>query len=87
MAHPRETPISLVDIAMKERPLEVLQEHRDVLSEQLHTVYNGAPSTTFKAYKKAQKALQTQEDMTFSEAEIDAFLPNELKRRRPKAEG
>ena len=70
----------LVDIAMKERPLETLQEHRDKLIEQLHTVYSGAPSTTFKAYKKAQRALKTLEDMTFSDAEIDAFLPKELKR-------
>jgi hypothetical protein len=70
----------LVDIAMKERPLETLQEQRDHLIEELHTVYSGAPSTTFKAYKKAQKALKTLEDMTFSDSEIDAFLPKELKR-------
>lgn len=70
----------LVDIAMKERPLESLQEQRDKLIEQLHTVYSGAPSTTFKAYKKAQVALKTLEDMTFSDPEIDAFLPKELRR-------
>jgi len=70
----------LVDIAMKVRPLEALQEHRDKLAEQLHTVYNSAPSTTFRAYKKAQEALKKLEDMTFTDAEIDAFLPKELKR-------
>jgi SMODS and SLOG-associating 2TM effector domain family 4 len=70
----------LVDIAMKERPLETLQEQRDKLIEQLHTIYSGAPSTTFKAYRRAQRALKTLGDMTFSDAEIDAFLPNELKR-------
>lgn len=70
----------LVDIAMKEKPLEKLQEQRDTLIEQLHKVYNGAPSTTYKAYKKAQIALKTLEDMTFSDSEIDAFLPKELKR-------
>ena len=70
----------LVDIAMKERPLESLQEQRDGLIEKLHTIYSGAPNTTFKAYKKAQIALKTMEDMTFSDAEIDAFLPTELKR-------
>jgi len=46
----------------------------------LHVVYSGAPSTTFAAYTKAQEALQQQEDMTFSDAEIDAFLPKELKK-------
>ncbi len=36
----RENYLSLlVDIAMKERPLEALQEQRDKLVEQLHTVY------------------------------------------------
>ena len=81
----RENYLSLlVDIAMKERPVEALQEHRDKLAEQLHTVYSGAPSTTFRAYKKAQEALQKLEDMTFTDAEIDAFLPKELKRDRPQ---
>lgn len=70
----------LVDLRMKERPLETLQANRDQLVEQLHSVYSGAPSTTFRAYKKAQQALKTLEDMTFSDAEIDAFLPSELKR-------
>jgi SMODS and SLOG-associating 2TM effector domain family 4 len=81
----RENYLSLlVDIAMKERPVEALQEHRDKLAEQLHTVYSGAPSTTFRAYKKAQEALQKLEDMTFTDAEIDAFLPKALKRDRPQ---
>lgn len=70
----------LVDISMKERPIEALQNDRDQLLEQLHTVYNGAPSTTFQAYKKAQESLKKFEDMTFTDEEIDAFLPKELKR-------
>lgn len=65
---------------MREKPLEQLQTNRDELVKQLHTVYSGAPSTTYTAYKKAQEALQKYEDMTFSDEEIDAFLPNELKR-------
>ena len=70
----------LVDLAMKEKPLEVLQQQRDELVEQLHTVYSGAPSTTFQAYKKAQEALKNLEEMTFTDTEIDAFLPIELRR-------
>jgi hypothetical protein len=77
----RERYLSLIiDLSMGEKPVESLQTERDNLVEELHTVYVGAPSTTFQAYKKAQKALQHNEDMTFSDAEIDAFLPNELKR-------
>lgn len=70
----------LVDLRMKEKPIETLQTQRDKLVAQLHTVYGGAPSTTGDAYRKAQYALQRLEDMTFSDAEIDAFLPKELKR-------
>src|SRR5260370_30656480 len=58
----------LVDLAMREKPLEALQKQRDQLVEQLHTVYSRVPSTTFQAYKKAQVALHKNADMTFTEA-------------------
>lgn len=70
----------LVDLARREKSVKELQKQRDELIEQLHKVYSGAPSTTFQAYRKAQEALKNLEDMTFSDAEIDAFLPKELKR-------
>lgn len=70
----------LVDLRMKEKPIEALQAQRDALVKELHKVYGGAPGTTADAYRKAQEALQRLEDMTFSDAEIDAFLPKELKR-------
>ena len=77
----REKYLSLLtDLKMGENPLEKLQEIRDELIEELHSIYSGAPSTNYKAYRKAQDALKKYEDMTFSVAEIDAFLPNELKR-------
>lgn len=78
----RERYLSLLtDLAMGEKPIEQLQSERDSLLESLHSVYSGSPSTTFEAYKKAQDALKTKEDLTFSDEEIDAFLPNDLKRR------
>jgi len=70
----------LVDLEMKEKPLESLQSARDELVKQLHEIYRGAPSTTSKAYLSAQNALQHLEDMTFAEEEIDAFLPKVLRR-------
>ena len=77
----RERYLSLLtDLAMKEKPIEKIKERRDELLESLHAVYVGSPGTTFEAYRKAQSALQTKEDMTFSDDEIDAFLPSELKR-------
>lgn len=77
----REKYLSLItDLRMGEKPIEILQTERDELLEKLHAVYSGAPSTTYKAYRKAQEALQKHEDLTFSDEEIDAFLPKELKK-------
>ncbi|MDD5007533.1 MAG: SLATT domain-containing protein [Syntrophorhabdaceae bacterium] len=77
----REKYLSLItDLRMGEKPIEALQKERDDLLQELHSVYSGAPSTTYQAYKKAQEALKQLEDMTFSDEEIDAFLPKALKK-------
>jgi hypothetical protein len=65
---------------MGEKPIESLQKERDSLLNDLHSIYSGSPSTTYNAYKKAQEALKQFEDMTFSDEEIDAFLPRPLKK-------
>ena len=77
----REEYLSLLtDLKTGRTLLEDILKKRDELLQKLHTVYSGAPSTTFKAYRKAQDALQKKEELTFSDAEIDTFLPNDLKR-------
>ena len=77
----RERYLSLItDLLMGTTPIASIQSQRDALLQKLHEVYAGAPSTTFQAYRKAQEALKKFEDLTFSDAEIDAFLPKELKR-------
>jgi len=84
----REKYLSLItDLRMGEKPIETLQGVRDGLLEQLHSTYSGAPSTTYQAYKKAQEALKRLEDMTFSDEEIDAFLPRELKKANRALQG
>jgi hypothetical protein len=77
----RERYLSLItDLRVGDKPLPDLRIERDALVESLHSVYSGAPSTTYQAYRKAQQALKQYEDMTFTDAEIDAFLPIELKK-------
>ena len=77
----REKYLALItDLRVGKESLEKISARRDAILEDLHAVYSGAPSTMFAAYKKAQEALQQQEDMTFSDVEIDAFLPKELNR-------
>ena len=77
----REKYLSLLtDIRVGDVALELIRSKRDALLDELHAVYVGAPSTNFEAYSRAQEALKKLEDMTFSDEEIDAFLPKELKR-------
>lgn len=57
---------------------------RDELQNRLYTVYSGSPRTNSKAYKEASKALQLNEELTFNDQEIDAFLPKELRKTQDK---
>ena len=59
-----------------------LQSRLDSLTHQLNSVYKFAPDTSPKAYDEASKALKGGE-FTFSDAEIDAFLPTRLRRNPP----
>ena len=77
----REKYLSLItDLAMGNDPLLDVQRRRDELLDELKDIYANAPSTTGVAYKKAHKALNLNEEMTFSAAEVDAFLPEVLRR-------
>lgn len=77
----REQYLSLLtDLAAQTKASEEIQAERDRLVIALHGVYSGSPSTTYAAYSKAQEALKHNEEMTFSDTEIDAFLPKELRR-------
>jgi len=83
----REKYLSLItDLRLGEKAVADMVNERDALLEELHAAYNGSPSTTYDAYKKAQQALQQLEDMTFSDAEIDAFLPTALRIEPPDVE-
>lgn len=54
---------------------------RDALQDKLANLYKGAPQTGYKAYLEAQDALQNKEDLTFTDNEIDLFLPSSLRKQ------
>lgn len=56
-----------------------IRDRRDQLEKEAVDAYAVAPDTSPKAYKKAQAALQIQEDMTFSDDELNRFLPISLR--------
>ncbi len=74
----------LTDLPTIDRKLAV--ERREELQTMLASLYLSAPQTDGAAYVEAQERLQNMEDLTFSEEEIDSFLPLSLKRSggRPK---
>ncbi|MEX5258469.1 SLATT domain-containing protein [Kocuria arenosa] len=69
----------IVDVQSAAITVDEARARRDSLQQEAFEIYGDAPRTTPKAYAKAQKALKENEDLTFSEHEIDLLLPVELR--------
>jgi hypothetical protein len=79
----RESYLSLLtDIRDASVALADIRKRRDELQAQLHKIYRAAPRTNDEAYGKAQKALKENEELTFSDKEIDVFLNEPLRRTK-----
>lgn len=77
----REKYLSLLtDLRANLLTAETITEKRDELQDALSKTYKGSPRTFSKAYKEAQKALQVNSELTFSDEEIDKFLPQTLRK-------
>src|SRR5690606_23681677 len=74
----------LVDIRIGNEEIKSHQQRRNELNKHLVNTYRGAPKTINKAYQIASKALQKNEEFTFSDEEIDKFLPESLRRKNEK---
>jgi hypothetical protein len=78
----RESYLSLLaDIVSGDQELDKLRERRDTLQSSLAAIHKGAPHTDGDAYADAQVALKKNEEYTFSDDEIDSFLPSHLRKR------
>jgi hypothetical protein len=78
----REKYLSLLtDLNTRVISLNQVIVRRDELQEELSKTYKGSPRTFSKAYVNAQKALQINEELTFSNEEIDKFLPIPLRKK------
>ncbi|MDR0683137.1 MAG: SLATT domain-containing protein, partial [Dysgonamonadaceae bacterium] len=79
----RESYLSLlVDMKSGIVSIDQIIEKRNELQNKLANIYSGSPRTNSKAYKEASNALKLTEEMTFSDKEIDAFLPLELRKTK-----
>lgn len=83
----RESYLSLLtDVFSQSIPPEEAMQRRNKLQEKMAVILKAAPQTSPKAYRAAQKALKQDEEYTFSDDEIDYFLPK-LMRRGARAQG
>jgi hypothetical protein len=74
----RESYLSILTDLRSGFPLDEGRSRRDTLQTELASIYQTAPRTDAKAYSQAQVGLQRNEELTFSDAEIDALLPTAL---------
>lgn len=78
----RERYMSIIaDVVSRQISIEEIRLIRDKILKDQAAVYANSPRTNNAAYKKAQKALQKNEDLTTSDEEINMFLPSGLKKK------
>jgi len=77
----RESYLSLLtEIKANKLSFEQIKNRRDALQEDLFNSYKGSPRTINKAYISATKGLKSNEEMTFSNEEINNILPENLRK-------
>ncbi len=77
----RESYLSLLtDLHDGQIDLITVRERRDELQARLGTIYVAAPRTSARAYGIASVGLKDREELTFSDDEIDKFLPEALRK-------
>ena len=77
----RESYLSmLTDLRDGGLDLQTARGKRDELQEKLASIYATAPRTTAKAYGVASDGLKRREELTFSDEEIDQFLPAKIRK-------
>lgn len=75
----REKYVSLMsDIINASIEETAIIKKRDDLVNELDIIYRSSPSTSSSAYRKAQEALQLNEELTFTDKEINKLLPSSL---------
>lgn len=77
----REKYLSLItDLCIGEDAVDDLKARRDGLLDELHKVYARAPCTASLTRRHARVALSKSGEASFSDAELDLYLPNALRK-------
>lgn len=72
--------VLLTEIKLQSDSIENLLKRYKELVERTDAIYLEAPTTTDEAVDKASDALKVKKDNTFTDNEIDSFLPKALRR-------
>jgi hypothetical protein len=76
----REALLSLLVDMHDGRAVEQVRAERDRLNAQLEDIYKSAPRTDSKAYAAAQRALKADQELFFTDEELDRMLPQRLRK-------
>jgi len=71
----------IAEIHVHKESVETINSRYQEIAIKLSKVYSEIPTTTSKAVKRASDALKKNEEFTYSEEEIDRFLPPTLRGR------
>lgn len=69
----------ITEIHMKSRSVDEISDDYIEMMNTVNRIYVEAPTTTKKAVDRATKALKTDNEYTYTEEEIDHFLPSSIR--------
>jgi hypothetical protein len=75
----REVLLSLLVDMRDQCDLSKIRTERDKLNERLEEIYRNCPRTTPSAYAAAQRALKSEEELFFTDSELNRMLPKTLR--------
>jgi len=66
----------IIDLRIGSKSIETTQKSRDLISDELYSIYKNAPDTNAKSYRMARKAIKKEEEASFTKLELDTILPS-----------
>ncbi len=76
--------ILLIEIGVERKSYDELMDIYQNIQQDLKKIYDNSPTTLDKAVALAKKALKVESDYTYTDEEIDSFLPNVCRKNAVK---
>ena len=72
----------IADCQIASLPVDQLRRNLEMINRELHAVYKFAPNTSPEAYEQAEASIKSGH-FSLSDDEIDALLPESLRKKKP----